>query len=225
MLTGTLVNGAAVIVCALLGTLAGSRIPQRICDTVIKGLGLCIIYIGISGALKGENTLIAIISVAVGAVIGESIDIDKYLNRFGRFVQSKIGGKQSTTADGFITATLLICVGAWAVTGAMDAGLRGDHSAFFAKAVVDGATIFIMATTLGIGTALSGIVLILYQGSLTLLSSVIEPLLTQSAVNELTCVGSLLIIAIGLNMLKITEIKVVNLLPAVFIPLILCRFI
>lgn len=178
-----------------------------------------------SGALKGENTLIAIISVAVGAVIGESIDIDKYLNRFGRFVQSKIGGKQSKTADGFITATLLICVGAWAVTGAMDAGLRGDHSAFFAKAVVDGATIFIMATTLGIGTALSGIVLILYQGSLTLLSSVIEPLLTQSAVNELTCVGSLLIIAIGLNMLKITEIKVVNLLPAVFIPLILCRFI
>ena len=106
----------------------------------------------------------------------------------------------------------------------MDAGLRADNPAFFAKAIVDGASIFIMATTLGIGTALSGIALILYQGSLTLLSSVIEPLLTQSVVNELTCVGSLLIIAIGLNMLKITEIKVVNLLPAVFIPLILCRF-
>ncbi len=224
MLTGTLVNGAAVIVCALLGTLAGSKIPRRICDTVIKGLGLCIIYIGISGALKGENTLVAIVSVAVGAVIGESIDIDKYLNRFGCFLQSKISGKQSKIAEGFIAATLLICVGAWAVTGAMDAGLRADNSAFFAKAIVDGASIFIMATTLGIGTALSGIALILYQGSLTLLSSVIEPLLTQSVVNELTCVGSLLIIAIGLNMLKITEIKVVNLLPAVFIPLILCRF-
>ena len=125
MLTGTLVNGAAVIVCALLGTLAGSRIPQRICDTVIKGLGLCIIYIGISGALKGENTLIAIISVAVGAVIGESIDIDKYLNRFGRFVQSKIGGKQSKTADGFITATLFNmrrCLGSYGSNGRRTAG-------------------------------------------------------------------------------------------------------
>ena len=225
MLTGTLVNGAAVIICAVIGTVIGDRLPRRICDTVVKGLALCIIYIGIDGAMEGENTLIAIISIAVGAIIGEAIDIDKYLNRFGEFVQSKISKKgESRIAEGFISVTLLICVGAWAITGAMDAGLRGDHSSFYAKAVVDGVSTLILATTLGIGTALGGIVLILYQGSLTLLSTFIEPMLTQSVINELTCVGSLLIIAIGLNMLGLTKIKAVNILPAVFIPLLLCRF-
>lgn len=225
MLTGTLVNGAAVIVCAILGTFIGDRLPRRICDTVVKGLSLCIIYIGIDGALSGENTLIAIISTALGAVIGEAVDIDKYLNKFGGFIQDKLSKNgKSRIADGFVTVTLLICVGAWAITGAMDAGLRGDHSSFYAKAVVDGVSTLILATTLGIGTALGGIALILYQGALTLLSTVIEPMLTQSVINELTCVGSLLIIAIGLNMLGLTKIKVVNLLPAVFIPFILCTF-
>ena len=225
MLTGTLANGAVVIVCAVLGTLIGDRLPRKICDTVVKGLALCIIYIGIDGALNGENTLITIISIAVGAAIGQAIDIDRYLNKFGEFIQSKISKNgQSRIAEGFVTVMLLICVGAWAITGAMDAGLRGDHSSFFAKAVVDGVSTLILATTLGIGTAFAGIALILYQGSLTLLSTVIEPFLTQHVTNELTCVGSLLIIAIGLNMLGITKIKAVNILPAVFIPFILCIF-
>lgn len=225
MLTGTLVNGAVVIVCAVIGTLIGSRLPRKICDTVVKGLALCIIYIGIDGALSGENTLITIISIAAGAVIGQAIDIDKYLNKFGEFIQSKISKNgQSTVAEGFVTVTLLICVGAWAITGAMDAGLRGDHSSFYAKAVVDGVSTLIIASTLGIGTVFAGIALILYQGLLTLLSTVIAPFLTQHAINELTCVGSLLIIAIGLNMLGITKIKAVNTLPAVFIPFILCIF-
>lgn len=225
VLLGTVVNAAAVIICSLLGALIKDKLPRRICDTVTKGLSLCIIYIGINGALNGENTLIAIISVTAGAVIGEALDIDKYLNRFGSFIQSKVSrGGDNTFAEGFVNATLMICVGAWAITGAMDAGIRGSHASFYAKAVVDGAATLIMATTLGVGVALSGISLLIYQGSLALLSSVIEPFLTQPVINELTCVGSLLIIAIGLNMLNLTKIKVLNLLPAVIMPVILCSF-
>jgi len=225
ILLGTLVNGITVILCGIAGALIKERLPNRICDTIVKGLALCIIYIGIDGALAGENALIAIISIALGAVIGELIDIDKHLNRFGGFVSQKlVKGGESRFAEGFVSVTLLICVGAWAITGAMDAGIRGDHSSFYAKAVVDGVSTLIMATTLGVGTALAGVVLILYQGAFVLLSTFIEPFLTQTMVNELTCVGSLLIIAIGLNMLGITKIKVVNILPAVFIPIVLCQF-
>lgn len=224
VLLGSLVNGAVVVVCGLLGALVGSKLPERICNTVMHGMALCIIFIGIDGALSGEDTLVAIISVAVGAIIGEFVNFDKHLNRFGDFLQKKIGGSsKGSFGEGFVTATLLICVGAWAITGAMDAGLRSDHTSFYAKAVVDGVACFVMATTLGYGVALSGFVLFLYQGGLALASTLVEPYLTTPVVNELTCVGSLLIIAIGLNMLGITKIKVVNLLPAVFIPIILCR--
>jgi uncharacterized membrane protein YqgA involved in biofilm formation len=166
-----------------------------------------------------------IISIAVGAVIGEIIDFDKWLNRFGDFLQRKLSrGENGRFGEGFATATLLICVGAWAITGAMDAGLRGEHTSFYAKAVVDGVACCIMATTLGIGVALSGVMLFIYQGGLSLASTQVAPYLTTAVVNELTAVGSLLIIAIGLNMLGLTKIKVVNLLPAVFIPVILCQF-
>lgn len=225
ILLGSIVNGVAVIVCGILGALIKNRLPKHICETIVKGLSLCIIYIGIDGALSGENPLIAILSVTIGAIVGELIDIDKHLNRFGAFIQSKVKSSgDNRFAEGFVSVTLLICVGAWAITGAMDAGLRGDHSSFYAKAVVDGASTLIMATTMGIGTALAGVVLIVYQGGLALLSTLIEPLLTQTVINELTCVGSLLIIAIGLNMMGLTKIKVVNILPAVFVPFILCQF-
>ena len=225
VLLGSLVNGAVVVVCGLLGALIGGALPERISKTVMNGMALCIVFIGIDGALAGDNALITIISVAVGALIGEALDFDKWLNRFGNFLQRKlVKNSNSSFGEGFITATLLICVGAWAITGAMDAGIRSDHTSFYAKAVVDGVSCFIMATTLGYGVALSGVVLFVYQGGLALASTLVEPYLTTPVVNELTCVGSLLIIAIGLNMLGLTKIKVVNILPAVFIPIILCRF-
>lgn len=225
VLTGALINGAAVFAAGILGALIKNRLPKRIGDTVMKGIALCIIYIGIKGALSGENAVIAVISIAVGAVIGEWIDFDKHINRFGDFIQNKVkGAGNSRFSEGLVTVSLLVCVGAWAITGAMDAGIRGDHSSYIAKAVVDFVSTLILATTLGIGTAFAGIVLFVYQGALTLLSTLIQPFLTETVVNELTCVGSLLIIAIGLNMLGITKIKVVNLLPAVFLPLLLCQF-
>lgn len=225
ILSGTLVNGLAVIICGVLGAVIKNRLPKHLCDTIVKGLALCIIYIGIDGALNGQNALITIISITIGAIVGELIDINKHLKRFGDFIQSKVKSMgDSKFSEGFVSVTLLICVGAWAITGAMDAGIRGEHNSFYAKAVVDGVSTLIMATTMGVGTALAGVVLIIYQGGLALLSTLIEPFLTATIVNELTCVGSILIIGIGLNMMGLTKIKVVNILPAVVVPFILCQF-
>ena len=224
VLLGSFVNGIAVVLAGIVGAFIGKRLPKRICDTVMHGMALCIIFIGVDGALSGDDTLVMIISIAIGAVLGEIINLDKWLNRFGDFLQSKLSHGEGRFGEGFATATLLICVGAWAITGAMDAGLRGEHTSFYAKAVVDGVACCIMATTLGLGVALSGVMLFIYQGGLALASTLVEPYLTTAVVNELTAVGSLLIIAIGLNMLGLTKIKVVNLLPAVFIPILLCQF-
>lgn len=225
VLLGSFVNGIVVVLCAILGALIKSRLPKRLCDTVMQAMALCIVFIGIDGALGGGDTLITIISMALGAVLGELIDIDKYLNRFGAFLQKKfVKDEGSSFGEGFVSATLLICVGAWAITGAMDAGLRGEHSSFYAKATVDGVACLIMATTLGIGVALSGVSVFVYQGGLALLSTLVAPYLTETVITQMGCVGSLLIVAIGLNMLGLTKIKVVNLLPSVFIAAI-CVFI
>lgn len=226
ILTGTLINGISVIICASIGAIIKNKMPKRICDGVIKALSLCILYIGIDGALEGKNPLIAILSLTIGTVIGEIIDIDKQMNKLGSFLQARFSkGSQSNFAEGFVSGSLMICVGAWAITGAMDAGIRGDHSSFLAKAIVDGTSTLILATTLGFGVAFSGIVLIIYQGGLALLSSIIQPYLTGAVISELTCSGSLLIIAIALNMMGVTKIKVLNLLPAVVMPLIISYII
>ncbi len=225
VLLGSFVNGAVVAVCALIGALIKSRLPKRLCDTVMHGMSLCIIIIGISGALNELDSLITIISLAVGGVIGELIDIDKWLNRFGAFLQKKlVKDEGSSFGEGFVSATLLICVGAWAITGAMDAGLRGEHNSFYAKAAVDGVACLIMATTMGVGVALSGLSVFLYQGALAVLSTLIAPFLTDAIIGTMSSVGSLLIVAIGLNTMGITKIKVVNLLPSVFVAAI-CAFI
>ena len=221
-LLSSIVNAAAVFVFATLGTLLSGKLPQKIADAMQKGISLCIIYIGIDGVLAGENALIAIISIALGALIGEWIDIDRHLNSLTSRLEAKAAGGR--IAEGFVSATLMTCVGAWAITGAMDAGLRGDHSSLFAKTAVDSVSTFVLATTLGFGVALSSLSLLVYQGAFALLAVAIEPFLTQTIINELSCVGSLLIIAIGLNMAGITKIKVVNLLPSVIIPVILCSF-
>ncbi len=226
VLSGTLVNGLAIVVAGILGTIIGSKLPGRLCDSVVKGMALCVIYIGISGALKGENPLITMISVAVGALIGELIDLDRLLCRLGDFMQKKLSKKSAGSfTEGFVSLTLLTCVGAWGITGALDSGLRNDHSSLYAKAVVDGVSTLIMAAALGIGTAFSALPLVIYQGGIALLATVISPYLTQSMINELTCVGSLLTVGMGLNMLNITKLKTSNMMPAVLMPLLLCRFL
>lgn len=226
-LTGSYINVILVVVGGAIGLLLKKGLPERMSDAVMKAMGLCVLYIGVSGCLKGENALIAVISMAAGTIFGSAVDLDKRMNNLAVKVEKKLSKKstgESNMAQGLVTATLLFCVGAMAVVGSLDSGISGDYSTLATKSVIDGISSIVLASTLGYGVLLSSIPVFLYQGSITLLAGVVAPFLNEAAVNEMTCVGSLLIIAIALNMLKITNIKVMNSLPAVFLPVILCQF-
>ncbi|MBQ8419796.1 MAG: DUF554 domain-containing protein [Clostridia bacterium] len=227
---GVFVNTLTVILGTVIGILFRKFLPQRLGDAVMKGVALCVLYIGISGMLDGTNAIIAILSIACGAIVGTLIDIDKWFNRFADFLQTKLArkkkeGASSTLAEAFVSSSLLFCVGAMTIVGSLDAGLRGDNSTLYAKAVLDGISSIFFASSLGFGVLLSAATVFVYQGALVLLAGVLQSVLTNEfIIAEMTCVGSLLIIALGLNMLGITKIKVMNYLPAIFFPILFCQF-
>ena len=224
---GTIVNAAAILVGGLLGLLLKKGIPERVSSGIMQGLGLVVIYIAISGMLKGSNALIATISVVVGGAIGMIFDFDGHFNRFAARLEQKLAPKDtgsSKIAEAFITTTLLYCVGAMAVVGSLNSGLTGNHEVLFTKSILDGVSAVIFASTLGAGVLLSAIPLFLYQGAITLLAQFLAPVLSDTAVAEMTCVGSLLILAIGLNLLKVTKIKVMDFILAIFLPIGLVLF-
>lgn len=223
---GTIVNTIAVIIGASIGLLIKKGIPKRIGDSLMKGLGLCSIVIGIDGAFKGENTLVMIISMVLGIVIGEGIDIDRRVNGLVRRLERKFFKRSSKNniAQGFISASLLFCVGSMTLVGAMNAGLLGDNTMLFTKSTMDFCSAIIFASTFGIGVLFSAIFVLLYQGGLTLLAMLAAPLLSNQVINEMTCVGSLIIIAMGLNVIGITKIKLMNYIPAMFLPIVIYLF-
>ena len=165
--------------------------------------------------------------MVIGALIGELLDLDKRIQQLGDWVQKKTArlssGSSASISDGFVTASLLFCVGAMAIVGALNDGLTGDHSVLFAKSLLDGIIAIVLGASLGLGVAFSGIAVFLYQGIIALLASSLSPLLRDVVIAEMTCVGSLLIAALALNMLNVTKIKVMNLVPAIFLPILLCR--
>ncbi len=220
---GVIVNVIVIIIGSGIGMALKKGIPQRISETMMKGLGLCTLYIGWSGALKGSNTLVLIISMAIGVVIGEGFDLDARLNRFAQRMEKKFKKEDGSIsiAEGFIAASLLFCVGAMTVVGSLQAGLSGDYETLFTKSVLDFISSMIFASTLGIGVMLSAVFVLLFQGSIVLLAQVVAPFLTDAVVAEMTCVGSVLIFALGLNILGITKLKVLNYLPAMFLPIFL----
>lgn len=224
---GTIVNTVAVIIGAAIGIILKKGIPERLSDTMMKGIGLCTLFLGISGSLKGENSLILIISMVIGALIGEGIDLDGKLNRFGAWLESKFkskdGGKISI-AEGFVSASLLFCVGAMTIVGALQSGLQGDHEMLFNKSMLDFVSSIIFASTMGVGVMLSAAFVFVYQGAITLAAQWVAPFLTDTIIAEMTCVGSVIIIGIALNLLGITKLKVMNYVPAIFIPILLCQF-
>jgi len=221
---GVLVNAAAVIVGSLLGLLFKKGIPHRLTEAIMIGLGLCTVYIGITGTLKGENTLILIFSIVIGTIIGTLLDIDKQVNAFGDWIgkRFKTSGNSASIAEGLVTGSLLFCVGAMAIVGSLNAGLAGDNEMLFTKAVLDFISAAILSVSLGIGVLFSAAFVLVYQGSIVLLAQFLKPILTDVAIAEITCAGSLLIIAIGLNLIGITRIKVANYLPAILVAPILC---
>ncbi len=227
VLLGSIVNGIAIILGAVLGCLLKKGLPERISNGIMHGMALCVLAIGIKGIFDGENLLITILSVAIGGAFGFVIRLDEHLDRLGNFLQRKMGGKEqgSTFGEGFVTATLLVCVGAMAITGSLDGGIRGDHSTIYAKSLIDLISCCVMASTLGIGVALAGVACFIYQGAIALSGSLVAPFLTEAVIGEMTCVGSLLIMGLGLNMLGLTKLKVINYIPACFLPILFCLFI
>ncbi len=220
---GVIVNVLAVLFGGGIGMLIKKGIPERVSDAMMKGLGLCTLYIGWSGALKGSNTLVLILSMAIGIVIGEGLTLDARLNRFAAGLEERFkkdNGKVSI-AEGFIAASLLFCVGAMTVVGSLQAGLAGNYEMLFTKSVLDFISSMIFASTLGIGVLLSAVFVLLFQGGIVLLAQVVAPFLTDGVVAEMTCVGSVLIFALGLNIVGITKLKVLNFLPAMFLPILL----
>lgn len=243
MLTGTMVNTAAILVGSGVGILLSTfaqrfshllphvgTLGHRLQAILNNATALCVMLIGITGCMKGENSLISILSMVIGAVIGEVLDLDKRMMSIGDWVQEKTkrlaqeGGK-ATVAEGFITASLVFCVGAMAIVGSLNDGLTGDHSTLFAKSLLDGIISIVFASSLGIGVAFSAFAVFMYQGAISLLASVLAPYLQSgNTIAEMTCVGSLLIIALSMNMLGVTKIKVMNLVPAIFLPILLCQW-
>ena len=220
---GTIVNSITVIVGCLVGLIVKGRLTEKISTTIMNGLALCTLYIGISGALNGGDTLIMIISVASGALIGEIMDIDKWLNKLGGYLESKFKNKKESNisiAEGFITSSLLFCVGAMAIVGSLESGLKGNHDTLFTKSILDGISSVIFTSSLGIGVIFSAVTVFVYQGAITLGAGILSGVLSTAVITNMSAVGGLLIVGLGLNMLGVTKIKIANLLPAIFLPII-----
>jgi uncharacterized membrane protein YqgA involved in biofilm formation len=219
VLLGTLANGACIIIGALLGNVF-RHIPEKVKDTVMSGIGLSVLLLGVQMGLKSEQFLIVICSLVIGGVLGEFWDIEGKLNDLGKWVEKKMGyGSEGMIAKGFVSATLLFVIGSMAIVGALHSGLRGDHLVLYTKSILDGFTSVILTATFGIGVIFSAVPVVLYEGTIALLATQIEQWIPQSLLNsfiiESTATGGVLIMAIGLNMLRITSIRVANLLPSI----------
>lgn len=214
MFLGTVVNVVCVVLGGMIGILAKKGIPSRFADLLMNGIGLVTLSIGMSFAIKSENILIVVLSIVLGGIVGEWIDLDAQLEKGATFVRSKMKGDGNQVAEGMIAATLLFCVGSMAIMGSLDSGLRGDHSILFTKAIMDGIAAALFASTMGVGVILSAIPLFIYQGFITLSASLLEPVLTAAVITELSAVGGVLLLGLSLSILEIKKIKVVNLLPA-----------
>lgn len=232
-LWGSIVNFFAVIAGAVVGLIvkkiigsgAQNGISGRVSDALMKGMALCVLLVGITGAIETQNLIIVIVSMAIGAVIGELCNLQGLVERLGNKIEDKTRGHFGSVAQGFVTASLLFCVGSMAIVGALNGGLMRDHGTLYTKSLIDMISAFVLASSLGIGVAFSAVLVLVYQGSITLLAVWIAPLLSAQTIVEMSAVGSLLIVALALNMLGITKIKVMNYVPAIFIPIIIFLFI
>lgn len=223
---GVFVNVAAIIIGSVIGLFLKKSLPEKLSKALTTAIALAVLYIGIDGMLSGENTLVLVISMVVGCLIGTLLKLDERLNKLGERIESKFNNKDSngSVAEGFVSATLLFCVGAMAIVGALQSGLSGNHEMLFTKAILDFISAVILASALGFGVMLAGVSVLIVQGSVVLLAQAAAPYLSDYVIGEMTCAGSVLIAALALNMLGITKIKLMDMLPAMFIPIVLCMF-
>lgn len=219
-LLGTLVNVATVLAGGGIGLLCKKGLSEKVSDTLMKGLGLCTLLIGISGALDCDtNMVIVILSLVLGALIGEWVDLDRLLNKLGERLQQKVtpGKSGNALATGFVTASLVFCVGAMSIVGPLESGISGDHTVQYTKAMMDFVSSMVFASQFGVGVLFAAIIVLVYQGGITLLAGWIGPYLTTAVVDGMSCVGYVIIIGLALNILGITKLKIMNYIPGIFV--------
>ncbi|MDC3414920.1 DUF554 domain-containing protein [Terrihalobacillus insolitus] len=219
VLLGALVNGLCIVIGTFIG-LFFTKIPERYKETIMHGIGLAVVLIGLQMAFQTEKIVVVLLSILSGAIIGEALHLEKKLNLLGTWIEKKSNTKGETSiSQGFITASLIFVIGAMAVIGALDSGLRGDHEVLITKSIIDGFVALVLTTTLGFGVVFSTVPVVLYEGTIALLATQIENWLPdtflQGFIVEMTATGGLLIVAIGLNLLKLTKIRMANLLPSI----------
>lgn len=217
---GTIVNALAIVVGGIIGIIFKNIIPEKLSDSLLKASGLAVVTVGIKLSLVGENLTLLIISVIVGTLIGELLNIEGRLDRLGQAVEGRMKNNKSNITAGFVSCTLVYCVGSMSIMGAIQSGLTGNHEILFSKALLDGIISISMAVSMGVGVIFSSISVLLYQGMLTILAQFVQSLLSPEVISEMTAVGGTLIMAIGLNFLEIKRVKVGNMLPAIFLPIL-----
>ncbi|WP_019230490.1 DUF554 domain-containing protein [Sedimentibacter sp. B4] len=217
---GTIVNALAIVVGGIIGIIFKNIIPDKLSESLLKATGLAVVTVGIRLSLAGENLTLLIISIIAGTLIGELLDIEGRLDRLGQNIEGRIKNKDSNITAGFVSCTLVYCVGSMSIMGAIQSGLTGNHEILFSKALIDGIVSISMAVSMGVGVIFSSISVLLYQGLLTILAQFVQSLLSPEVISEMTAVGGTVIMAIGLNFLEIKRVKVGNMLPAIFLPIL-----
>ena len=226
---GTVLNVGGILAGGLLGLTFGNRLNKRCQDTLMSANALCVLFLGIGGCmeemlkitengLSGSGTMMMIGCFALGALIGEWLDLDRHMEEFGIWLKEKTKSEGDTSfVDGFVTASLTVCIGAMAVVGSINDGLSGDYSILAAKSVLDLIIVMIMAASMGKGCIFSAIPVGIFQGAITLLARLVEPLMTEAALSNMSLTGSMLIFCVGVNLIWGKKIKVANLLPTIFL--------
>jgi uncharacterized membrane protein YqgA involved in biofilm formation len=221
---GTVINAVAIIIGGALGLLFRERFPGRITQTALHVMGLFILLVGVRMALRGEELIMVLISLALGAMLGEWINIEDRLERFGLWLETRLRLTEQSPAKGFINASLLFCVGSMAIVGSITEGLNGDRSILVTKAIMDGILSIAFAAGMGVGVLGSALPILLYQGSLTLLASKLQAFFTPSMIGELTAVGGVIVMGIGVNILGLHKVRVGNFIPALLIIVLILYF-
>jgi len=216
---GTIINAVAIVLGGFLGLLFGQALSEKMKTTLLQGIGLAVLLIGAGMAIKTENILVVITSLVIGGALGAWLDIEYQLSRFGNWLEVKLAkdGQKGKFTNAFVATSLIYCVGAMAIMGALEAGLNHNYDILFAKAMLDGISAIVFASSMGIGVLASAIPVFIYQGIITLSASLLQGVLSPEVVNEMSATGGLLIVGIGLSILEIKTIKVGNLLPSIFV--------
>ena len=223
ILTGAIVNFATVVGGTAVGLVAGKLLGEKLRTSIMAALALITLGIAVPGLLENQKPLVPILSLVLGTIIGELLDIDGRVNRLGDLIQRKCKGAGKIT-EGFVTGSLVFAVGAMTIMGALDSGLKNDHTMLLAKSLMDGVSAIIFASSMGVGVAFAGITVLVVEGGIALLAAAVAPVLTTAVVSEITYVGSLLLVGISLNLLGLTKLRLLNMVPAMFLPLLLCQF-